>query len=254
MNTAPLKNSTAMVKSPKVPPAIKAKRTYADFDHFVACADWLGNFFDQVIATSDRLLDDDKATRFDLQHAQNLVANFPEARRRLGKFKDSEGWYNRKELYENNYGTISRRVVSESVGLLLGAFPNSNPADGKVFTRMLIEEIIVANPNACVLESACRHIRRTMKFVPTIAEVLSVLKKETTRWVERWETTDGEVDDTIDYWRKMLERHIAEATARLEAIAAGFGGRGKLAANAIVSHAPSPPHPEHESRASRAPP
>jgi len=47
---------------------------------------------------------------------------------------------------------------------------------------MLIEEIIAAMPRASALEMACRVIRREKNFVPSIAEVLAVLKEQTTRW------------------------------------------------------------------------
>jgi len=46
-------------------------------------------------------------------------------------------------------------------------------------------EIAAARPSALTLESACRDIRRTLKFVPTIAEMLKLLRKHRERWEDR---------------------------------------------------------------------
>ena len=48
----------------------------------------------------------------------------------------------------------------------------------EAFGRMVIEEVYVRKPDACVLESACRRIRREKDFTPSIAEVLKAIDSE----------------------------------------------------------------------------
>src|SRR5215831_8363736 len=73
-----------------------------------------------------------------------------------------------------------------------GELSNARPGTPKVFGRMLTEEVYANSPNACVLESACRQVRRTKDFPPSIAEVLKAIDKEGDAWCERWEWLDPE--------------------------------------------------------------
>jgi hypothetical protein len=90
---------------------------------------------------------------------------------------------------------ITRRVVAEEVAMLIGSFPNANPTSPKVYVRMLIEEIMAANPSFVALEGTCRELRRTKTFAPTIAEVLEVLRKQEECWSEQ----HGYILDLEDY-------------------------------------------------------
>jgi hypothetical protein len=104
----------------------------------------------------------------------------------------------------------SRRT--EQIALLLASFQNARPGTPKVFGRMLTEEVYANSPNACVLESACRQVRRTKDFPPSIAEVLKAIDKEGDAWCERWEWLDPEDGvDSDEYLRSRLETAIAEA-------------------------------------------
>ena len=108
--------------------------------------------------------------------------------------------------------------------MLVGSFPNAGPHDAQGYTRMLIEEIYASEPGACVLESACRRIRRTMKFPPSIAEFLKVLDEEGSRWCNRWEACDTSNGNDPSQWylqqREWLKQQIAEIKAKQEQKAA----------------------------------
>src|SRR5262249_30879353 len=144
--------------------------------------------------------------------ARYTLREFPSARKREAECKRDVKWYDRKELYDikgkgkRQTWTLSRRVVSEQIALLLASFQNSRPGTPKVFGRTLTEEVYAYNPNACVLESACRHVRREHDF-----EVLKAIKKESSAWCDRWETLDCNVDE----FRQSLEKYIAEAEAKI---------------------------------------
>jgi hypothetical protein len=139
-------------------------------------------------------------------------------RKRLASFKRDEKWFDRKELYEikgkgkRAKWTLSRRVVSEQMALLLASFPNARPGTPKVFGKMLIEEIYANGPNACVLESACRRIRREKNFAPSIAEMLKAIAAESTCWSSRWDLFDCDIDRI----RRSLQTTISEAQVKIE--------------------------------------
>jgi hypothetical protein len=234
--TVPLKNAVETVKSQL--PATPPKREYADFDAFVVNADKLVAFFDAVWKDEERLgdigfewvewpdhrpinLEEAKAAiqlaKTRVRSARYWLPQFQQARKRLAEFKRDEKWYDRKELYEvkgkgkRQKWTLSRRVVSEQIALLLASFQNSRPGTPKVFGRMLTEEVYAKNPNACTLESACRHVRREHDFPPSIAELLKAIKKESAAWGDRWETLDCDIDRI----QQRLEKSIAKAEAKI---------------------------------------
>jgi hypothetical protein len=247
MSKTALLQSTAVdvVKSSEKLPAPRPKREYADFDAFVANADKLVGFFNSVSRDIERLddlgfqwlewpydrhwLDLDQAkkaierAKIGVQTAKYALWQFPQARKRLAEFKRDEKWYNRKELYDikgkgkKAQWTLSRRVVAEQIGLLLASFQNSRPGTPKVFGKMVVEEVYANSPNACELESACRHVRRNQNFPPSIAEMLKAIKSESKAWCDRWEMLgdNPEDDDADDYWQRRLKEAIAEADSTI---------------------------------------
>jgi hypothetical protein len=242
----PLKNSTEVIKSAEKLPAMPPQRGYADFDAFVANTDKVTAVFDRVVKDEenlyeiefewrdDRVLDLKEAkaqielAKTKVKIARYTLRDFPKARKRLAECKRDEKWYDRKELYEiNGRGkqqkwTLSRRVVSEQIALLLASFQNARPGTPKVFARMLTEEVYAYNPNACVLESACRQVRREKDFPPSIAEVLKAIKQEDSAWSVRWTTLlEGDIEQT----QQELEETIAKAEAKIVAAEAKFAER-----------------------------
>jgi hypothetical protein len=244
--TAQLKNSAVQVlKSSAKLPAVKRQREYGDFDDFVANADKLVAFFKQVDQDADRLNDIkfewlDRPYSFDPEQAKreitranilvrlacNALTKFPPMRKRLASFKFDERWFNRKELYERKGEgwRLSRRVVSEQLAILASSFlykANVSEDEAKAFARMLIEEVCAAKPNACVLESACRFLRRDENnergFAPSIAKVLKTIKQESSAWVERWEwldSDDGDIGSDV-FFQRHLEKAIVEAESMI---------------------------------------
>ena len=123
------------------------------------------------------------------------------------------------DAYDDN-GKITKGRVSKHIALLIGSFPNANPADPETYTKMLIEEVAAAALTATALEAACRKVRRTAKFIPTISEVLAAIKDEERAWDERWAAINY-ADMEADTLRKKLEaesaRRLAEELARAQA-------------------------------------
>ncbi|MFY9954798.1 hypothetical protein [Bradyrhizobium sp.] len=58
---------------------------------------------------------------------------------------------------------------------MIKSFPNAGKANAEVFGRMLVEDVAATLPTVGALEAACRHLPRTNRFIPVIAEVLAAL-------------------------------------------------------------------------------
>jgi hypothetical protein len=106
--------------------------------------------------------------------------------------------------------------VSEQVSMLIGSFPNANPSSPEMYARILIEEIVAANPSASGLEATCRQIRRTATWLPTVAELLKVLREQMEFWADRLGTTT----DDVEYWCEEAAKKIAAFEARSKEAAA----------------------------------
>jgi hypothetical protein len=118
-------------------------------------------------------------------------------------------------------GIPNRRHVAKQVGLLLGAFPSGSPADPAVYTSMMIEEVLGANRTKFALESAVRTARRTLKFLPTISEVLAILKAEEKGWDERLNDFYCEIEV------ESLKKAITNAHAKIEEIENEYEAQAK---------------------------
>ena len=69
----------------------------------------------------------------------------------------------------------SRKEIATQLAVPIACYPNSGSADGKIFGRVLVEDVAAANPTVDDLEAACRKLRRTQRFCPAICEVLEAL-------------------------------------------------------------------------------
>jgi hypothetical protein len=66
--------------------------------------------------------------------------------------------------------------IAKQLAVLVMCYPNAGTADGEVYGRMLIEDVAAMQPSIGDVEGACREVRRTSRFCPTIAEVLEALE------------------------------------------------------------------------------
>jgi hypothetical protein len=75
-----------------------------------------------------------------------------------------------------NLGRPATKVeIAKDLALLVKSYPNSGTTDGEVYGRMLIEDVAAEQPAIGDLAPACRNIRRTSKFLPSISEVLQAI-------------------------------------------------------------------------------
>src|SRR5229473_3185304 len=97
-------------------------------------------------------------------HYEHLLAEIdtvlPEAERLLARM-------------EKLSAPASKTQLANHLAVLLKSFPNAGKDDAEVFGRMLCEDVGAQQPSVGGIEAACRHLRRTCRFIPTISEVLA---------------------------------------------------------------------------------
>jgi hypothetical protein len=65
--------------------------------------------------------------------------------------------------------------IAQHLAVMLKSFPNSGNTDREAFARILAEDVGASQPSIGVLELACRNLRRSARFIPTINETLEAL-------------------------------------------------------------------------------
>jgi hypothetical protein len=117
------------------------------------------------------------------------------------------------ESYEDNdrEGDLRREVVSVRLASLIGAFPNGQPSDPEVYVRLLLEHVsAVEGLNLLALDTACRKIVATQKFLPTVSEVIGVLGEQQEKWNDRlWAYSN--IEETSTFAMQEIEALKAEA-------------------------------------------
>ncbi len=69
-----------------------------------------------------------------------------------------------------------RTVVVSYLALLFKGYINAGQQDGRVFGRLMREDILSAAPPVAAVEIACRRWRQKSKFLPAISELLAEVK------------------------------------------------------------------------------
>jgi hypothetical protein len=107
----------------------------------------------------------------------------------LARFDELSELLDPPENYEDNdrdEGDLRRSVVSVRLASMIGAFPNANPTDPEVYVGLLLEHVCAEKGiNLLTLDTACRKIVATQKFVPTVSEIIAVLGEQQQKWNDR---------------------------------------------------------------------
>lgn len=120
------------------------------------------------------------------------------------------------EELQNLGRPATKTDIAKHLALLVKSFPNAGSADCTVYGRMLCEDVAADKPSVSDIEAACRKIRRTSKFLPTISEVIEAIEKEKSRRLNVTSPISGLIESRdrllreADEERKGNERHIAQ--------------------------------------------
>jgi hypothetical protein len=95
--------------------------------------------------------------------------------------------FNPADAYDDDDDeSITEERVHMHIRMLLASFPNANPGNAEAYLGAMVEEVLAAFPSVPALESACSHIRKTVKFPPTIAEVIEAIDEQNDLWSDRF--------------------------------------------------------------------
>jgi DNA-binding protein H-NS len=104
---------------------------------------------------------------------------------------------------------LRKKIISKRLALMLGAVHIGGPQTPEAFLKMLLEHVYDAEVSYLALESGCRQIEQTQKYVPTISEVLKVLKAHEEQWDKRkWALRE------IEWRANYLQEQIRKAQAK----------------------------------------
>lgn len=106
--------------------------------------------------------------------------------------------------------------ISQRLALVIGSNPAAGKGDAAIYGRMLAERVGAQEPTVGALEAACLRIMDTQTFLPSIAEVLTVLKAEEAQQ-SRWsaslsrlsEARQGLLDAIAAEEQRMVERRAS---------------------------------------------
>lgn len=71
--------------------------------------------------------------------------------------------------------------IGACLAKLIASFPNASRTPLQAYGEALAEDVGDERPSHFALASACRRLRRTCKFLPTIAEMIEVMQEEESR-------------------------------------------------------------------------
>lgn len=111
---------------------------------------------------------------------------------------------------------VSPSVIAREVATLVAAFPNAAPASPEIFISTLVYDLIDLRIPDAILVEACRRLRRTSKFLPSISEVVRAAED----LLEDWRTVEA-LPELVTKTRSQLEENIRLAEARLKRIEEG---------------------------------
>ena len=104
-------------------------------------------------------------------------------KKRIKELNDKWHKVNPRHWYaEDDDEQLNVAAVSSLLANLMGSFPTSNIPNPNVFTRQLLEDVIDLDPCFPEVESACRKLRKSQKFMPSIAEVVEAIEVEQGEW------------------------------------------------------------------------
>jgi hypothetical protein len=124
---------------------------------------------------------------------------------------DEENWIDPLEppdWRDEEEWCVQRSQVSKMLAIFMGSFPTSNIKQPQIFTMQLLDDVMEREPSYAVLESTCRELRTTLKFMPSIAEFVGELDKQRNQWSER----EGAHWEAIETYEELVAKIAATET------------------------------------------
>ncbi|PHY12850.1 hypothetical protein CSW58_09815 [Caulobacter sp. B11] len=68
------------------------------------------------------------------------------------------------------------------VGMLVDAFPNGRPQNAVAYMESILHDVVDMGFSAVAIAMACRELRRSSRFLPTVAEVVGACGEASAKW------------------------------------------------------------------------
>jgi len=123
----------------------------------------------------------------------------------------------------------TKKQIGQNLAALVAAFPNAGKSDLGPYGAMLAADVASKYPTFFALEIACRQLRQTSRFLPSISEVLEAIadaegRVKNHRWtLENFHRYLTQTEAYLDQRDADLESERIRAVERAERKAAGVG-------------------------------
>ena len=109
-----------------------------------------------------------------------------------------------------------RGEVAKMIAILMGSFPTSKIPEPGIFVPVLLDDVMALNPSLVEMETTCRELRKTKKFMPSVSEVIEELEKQKKLW-ERRSDVAFFLEENYDDLRIRVAEAKAEEERRIKA-------------------------------------
>jgi hypothetical protein len=181
MKSAALKVNPPAVRSHQLPDQPKPL-PWKKFNRFAADAQELLEYVEEM--RSIRFgADDHTRTSVDVAEDAEWLAKL------MAKVREGFAQFDHDDNYEEDADdgrVLKLSHIAKRLSVLAVSFPAGTPGSPEGYLKMLIEHVSgIEVLSEVALESGCREIVETKKFLPAAAEVLTVLHKHTSDWYIR---------------------------------------------------------------------
>jgi hypothetical protein len=126
----------------------------------------------------------------------------------------SAGYAELRTLAIDGPAPATRGQIAQHLGVLVACYQHARPSE--TFVQMAVQDVGAMRPSLIALERACRTIRRTCKFPPTIAEILEALQEAEKTLALRLQTI-REIPARLERASRELADHQEHQKRRREA-------------------------------------
>ena len=102
--------------------------------------------------------------------------------KRIAMIPSDEAVKNWKAQIERLLNIRTEQALRKHVALLLGCFPNARPTDPEVYVQTFLFDVFDMRFSDAVVALACRDLRRSLRFPPTIEEFVSAAVRIRDGW------------------------------------------------------------------------
>jgi hypothetical protein len=133
----------------------------------------------------DQLIADAKRTAVLDDHDKTLLAWCEAAVQRF----DPDDNY---EIDDDKKYVLKPSVVAARIAVLVGAFPAGAPSDPTVYLKVMMEHVRSVEALSLVaLDAAIWEAVGTLKFIPSVSELMVIVKRQKEQWHKRFMAIQG---------------------------------------------------------------